>query len=189
MGIWMQSSYEFKRGFVKATVSRAVRLRECPLRELRLYFSLSNNQIWDPSIDSPFGEIKQLFWSVFHIGEFTELLVFLNSCYQHGKCLPTSFCISHGFVVPLRSQAVIIIALRVQQYFSYTHVNKSFLRLVAHQCCGFCSIKKLNSGLCRSTATPLQWDANPQQNTTNILSGCPNSSPVPIYTPGWRGVL
>ena len=26
---------EFKRGFVKATV-RAVRLRECPLRELRL---------------------------------------------------------------------------------------------------------------------------------------------------------
>ena len=28
---------EFKRGFVNAAVSRAVRLRECPLRELRLY--------------------------------------------------------------------------------------------------------------------------------------------------------
>ena len=27
---------QFKRGFVKAAVSRAVRLRECPLRELRL---------------------------------------------------------------------------------------------------------------------------------------------------------
>ena len=31
--VWTQ----VKRGFVKAAVSRAVRLRECPLRELRLY--------------------------------------------------------------------------------------------------------------------------------------------------------
>ena len=30
---------EFKRGFVKAVVSRAVRLRERPLRELLLYIS------------------------------------------------------------------------------------------------------------------------------------------------------
>ena len=35
----VQSLYglEFKQGFVKAAVSRAVRLRECPFRELRLY--------------------------------------------------------------------------------------------------------------------------------------------------------
>ena len=28
---------EYKQGFVKAAVSRAVHLQECPLRELRLY--------------------------------------------------------------------------------------------------------------------------------------------------------
>ena len=29
--------WEFKRGFVKAVVSKVVRLQECPLRELPLY--------------------------------------------------------------------------------------------------------------------------------------------------------
>ena len=33
----MKYFIESKRGFVKADVSRAVRLRECPLRELPLY--------------------------------------------------------------------------------------------------------------------------------------------------------
>ena len=42
LGVLLTSLYEleFKRGFFKAavrSVSRAVRLRECPLRELRLY--------------------------------------------------------------------------------------------------------------------------------------------------------
>ena len=32
--------WEFKWGFVKAVVSRAVRLQECPLRELLLYNGL-----------------------------------------------------------------------------------------------------------------------------------------------------
>ena len=36
----IQSFYEleFKQGFVKVAVNKAVCLRECPLRELRLYF-------------------------------------------------------------------------------------------------------------------------------------------------------
>ena len=32
---------EVKQGFVKVAVSRAVSLRECPLRKLQLYFNLS----------------------------------------------------------------------------------------------------------------------------------------------------
>ena len=46
----------------------------------------------------------------------------------------------------------------------------------------------------KGIATPPGWDASPSQVTTpqpnpSILSGCPNSSPVPIYTPGWREAL
>ena len=33
-------------GFVKVAVSRAVRLRECPLRELRLYFNDAYGMVW-----------------------------------------------------------------------------------------------------------------------------------------------
>ena len=40
---------EFKRVFVKAAVSRAVRLRECSLRELRLYPKLKRHRFRDIS--------------------------------------------------------------------------------------------------------------------------------------------
>ena len=33
------------------------------------------------------------------------------------------------------------------------------------------------------------WDASPSQAPHSISSGFPDSSPVPIYTPGWREAL
>ena len=46
-----------KTGFVKATVSRAVRsrLRECPLRELPLYKNTKRHHyvgVWSPNLES-----------------------------------------------------------------------------------------------------------------------------------------
>ena len=44
---------------------------------------------------------------------------------------------------------------------------------------GFCSIKRL-----RVSLLPPGWDASPSQGYPPALN-----SPVPIYTPGWRGAL
>ena len=42
---------------------------------------------------------------------------------------------------------------------------------------GFCTMKPTRSSVTR------HWTSIPPP---SILLGCPNSSPVPIYTPGWR---
>ena len=43
--VYTEFVLEFKRGFVKASVSRAVRLRECPLRDLQLYIACKEDSV------------------------------------------------------------------------------------------------------------------------------------------------